>query len=40
MRVQDELEVALALRGFTTLREAIGYAHRGPDVTDIAEEQE
>ncbi len=40
MRVQDELEVALALRGFTTLREAIGYAHRGPDVPEIAEEQE
>ncbi len=40
MRVQDELEVALALRGFTTLHEAIGYAHRGPDVPEIAEEQE
>ncbi|CAB4891817.1 unannotated protein [freshwater metagenome] len=40
MRVQNELEVALAMRGFTTLREAIGYAHRGPDLDEVAEEQE
>jgi len=40
MRVQNELEVALAMRGFTTLREAIGYAHRGPDLDVVAEEQE
>lgn len=29
MRVQNELSAALAERGFSSLREAIGYAHRG-----------
>ena len=38
-RVQQELEIALAQRGFATLREAIGFAHRGPDVTEVEEEQ-
>jgi dihydroorotate dehydrogenase (NAD+) catalytic subunit len=27
-RVHDELAVALSERGFTSLREAVGYAHR------------
>ena len=40
MRVQHELEAALAQRGFATLREAIGYAHRGPDIPAVEEEQE
>jgi dihydroorotate dehydrogenase (NAD+) catalytic subunit len=29
-RVQDELAVALAERGFSSFREAVGYAHRSP----------
>ena len=32
-RIHDELEQALVARGFTGLREAVGYAHRGPDET-------
>lgn len=31
LRVQRELAVALYERGFGSLREAVGYAHRGPD---------
>lgn len=31
MRVQEELQWALAERGFTSLQAAVGYAHRGPD---------
>ncbi len=38
LRVQDELRVALAERGFSSVSEAVGYAHRGlphrlPDAT-------
>ncbi|MDD2858041.1 MAG: dihydroorotate dehydrogenase [Candidatus Nanopelagicales bacterium] len=40
LRVQQELETALARRGFTTLRDAIGYAHRGPDLPEIDEDHE
>ena len=40
LRVQQELEVALAERGFATLREAIGYGHRGPDLPELIEEDE
>ncbi|MDP2288949.1 MAG: dihydroorotate dehydrogenase [Actinomycetota bacterium] len=40
LRVQQELEIALAERGFSTLREAIGYGHRGPDLPDVIEEEE
>ena len=32
LRVQRELASALAERGFTRLRDAVSYAHRGPDV--------
>lgn len=31
LRVQRELGVALAERGFASLRDAVGYGHRGPD---------
>jgi dihydroorotate dehydrogenase (NAD+) catalytic subunit len=40
LRVQQELETALAQRGFTALRDAIGYAHRGPDLPEIDEDLE
>ncbi|MFA7323032.1 MAG: dihydroorotate dehydrogenase [Candidatus Nanopelagicales bacterium] len=40
LRVQQELETALALRGFSALRDAIGYAHRGPDLPELEEEPE
>jgi dihydroorotate dehydrogenase (NAD+) catalytic subunit len=47
MRVQDELALALAERGFSSVHQAIDYAHRGPDpvrdivdVFDLAEEFE
>lgn len=45
MRVQQELQWALAERGFRSLQSAIGYAHRGPDpkkvdVFDLLEELE
>lgn len=47
MRVQEELAIALAHRGFTAIEQAINYAHRGPDpvreivdVFELAEEFE
>ena len=47
IRVQRELARALADRGFTSLEQAVGYAHRGPDpvreiidVFDLVEEFE
>lgn len=40
LRVQQELEIALAERGFATLREAIGYGHRGPDLPEMIEDDE
>lgn len=40
LRVQQELELALAERGFTALRDAIGYGHRSPDLPEIHEELE
>lgn len=47
MRVQNELAIALAERGFTALDRAVNYAHRGPDpvreiidVFDLVEEFE
>lgn len=41
LRVQRELAVALAERGFTRLRDAVSYAHRGPDeVPEAAPEEE
>lgn len=35
-RIHDELERELVLRGFASLRDAVGYAHRGPD--EVAQE--
>ena len=40
IRVQQELETALAERGFASLRDAIGYGHRGPDLLESIEEDE
>lgn len=47
MRVQHELAIALADRGFTAVAQAVNYAHRGPDpvreiidVFDLVEEFE
>jgi dihydroorotate dehydrogenase (NAD+) catalytic subunit len=47
MRVQQELAIALADRGFTAVSQAVNYAHRGPDpvreiidVFDLVEEFE
>ena len=38
LRVQRELAVALADRGFERLVDAVGHAHRGPDVVEPEEE--
>lgn len=41
IRVQRELATALAQRGFGSLRDAVGYAHRPPDaVLDVEDEPE
>ena len=42
LRVQRELAAALAARGFGSLRDAVSYAHRGPDevvVDDLDDEE-
>jgi dihydroorotate dehydrogenase (NAD+) catalytic subunit len=37
MRIHNELEQELIARGFTSLSDAISYAHRGPDPVEEPE---
>jgi dihydroorotate dehydrogenase (NAD+) catalytic subunit len=40
IRIQHELAQQLAQHGFSSLSDAVSYAHRGPDIEPVAFEDE